>query len=216
MATPKRKAKVEGIELPKLELEVMELIIVGQSPLICHRWSKKAKKEILDKQMKKAKRAKEAKDPDADYRASLYILEELTDGAEKGFGFPSVAFKKSAVDACSHVDGVTKVLARGAFHVLGEYVRINGEPRMREDMVRLSGVGSVADIRFRGEFPDWWAKLEIQFNKRVLSAEQIANLFNISGFAIGIGEWRPQRDGIFGRFNVATAQQARKLLKRAA
>lgn len=29
------------------------------------------------------------------------------------------------------------------------------------------------------------------------------NVFEIGGFAIGVGEWRPQKDGIYGRFHVA-------------
>ena len=44
----------------------------------------------------------------------------------------------------------------------------------------------------------------VAFNANVLSAEQIVNLFNTGGFGIGVGEWRPQKDGPFGRFHVAT------------
>jgi len=79
-------------------------------------------------------------------------------------------------------------------------VRIEGEPSMREDMVRV-GMGT-ADIRYRGEFKKWAVELLIRHNARVLSAEQVANLFNTAGFAIGVGEWRPQRDGSFGMFHV--------------
>lgn len=33
-------------------------------------------------------------------------------------------------------------------------------------------------------------------------AEQIVNLFNVAGFACGVGEWRPSKDGSFGTFHV--------------
>jgi hypothetical protein len=188
--------KVETvITLPKLNLQMIEITIVGDSPLICHAWSKKAKAQMLAKQTKQAKQAKEAKDPHQDYLDSLYPL------PSGGYGFPAVAFKSSAVDACSHVDGVTKVEARGAFHLVGDMVPIEGEPRMREDMVRI-GMGT-ADIRYRGEFPEWSAKFVVRYNANVLSAEQIVNLFNTAGFSIGVGEWRPQKDGSFGMFRVA-------------
>ena len=192
MATKKPEAQV--IELPRLEIKTFKLRLVGDSALICHAWSEKAKSMMLDTQMKRAKSARPAKDPEQDYRDSLYHLEG------GGHGFPAVAFKAAAVDACSHIAGVTKVEARGAFHIAGDMVRIEGEPSMREDMVRV-GMGT-ADIRYRGEFKKWAVELLIRHNARVLSAEQVANLFNTAGFAIGVGEWRPQRDGSFGMFHV--------------
>ncbi len=50
-----RTANTVLIELPEMKIKRMEITLVGDSPLICHRWSDKAKKEMLDKQMKKAK-----------------------------------------------------------------------------------------------------------------------------------------------------------------
>lgn len=192
----KATSKVTQISLPRFDLRNLQIKLIGDAPLICHAWSHKAKTEMLNKQMKKAKEAKSAKDPDQDYRDSLY---NHPDG---GYGFPSVAFKTSAVDACSHVDGITKVEARGAFHIDGDLLKITGKPTMREDMVRV-GMGT-ADIRYRGEFKVWSVVVPIRFNAGVLSAEQIVHLFNIAGFGIGVGEWRPQRDGMFGLFHVAT------------
>lgn len=193
------------IQLPPLNIQRARITIAGDSPLICHKWSDKAKKQMLDKQMKKAKSAKESKDPEQDFWGSLYILKGTpADGVETmEFGFPAVGFKAAAVDACSHIDGVTKVEARGAFHVVGEFVKINGVPSPREDMVRV-GMGA-ADIRYRGEFREWSADVDFRYNANVLSAEQVVNLFNTAGFAIGVGEWRPQRDGSFGMFHVAGA-----------
>lgn len=192
MATAKKTE--QAIELPRLAIEVMRIRLVGDSPLICHAWSEKAKRQMLDAQMKKAKQAKEAKNPQEDFEQSLY------QHPEGGYGFPAVAFKSAAVDACSHVAGITKVEARGAFHILGDMVKLEGTPEPREDMVRV-GMGT-ADIRYRGEFRTWAAEITIRYNRNVLSAEQIVNLFNTGGFAIGVGEWRPQRDGSFGMFHV--------------
>lgn len=210
-AAPPKQEKETPIVLPPMRIEVMRMSLVGDSPLISHAWSAKAKQMMLDKQMKKPRGAKEAKDPQECYRESLYLyngygFDEALKRAAKGeaaFAFPSVAFKAAAVDACSHVDGVTKVKARGAFHIVGDMVALKGEPRMRQDMVRLQGIGSPADIRFRGEFPEWSTEFEVRFNANVLSAGEIVNLFNTAGFAIGVGDWRPERNGSFGMFHVA-------------
>lgn len=207
------KKETAGFEIPKLDIRMMEVTVVGDSPLIVHAWSAKSKREMLDKQLKKAKGAKEAKDPKADFEASLYRLE---DG---GYGFPSVGFKSAAVTACTSVAGITKIAARQAFHILGEDVDVEGvfegtkarhnlvrieggDPSMREDTVRV-GMGT-ADLRYRGEFADWSAKLLVRYNGNVLSEGQILNIINVAGFAVGVGEWRPERDGQYGMFHVAT------------
>jgi hypothetical protein len=189
------KPTTNGTVVQRLELDTqrVEITIRGLAPLICNRWSEKAKKQMLDKQTKAAKLAKEAKDPDADYRASLYPY------PGGGYGFPSVAFKAAAVRAGTYCD-MKMTFLRGAFHILGDLVKIEGEPRSREDMVRV-GMGT-ADIRYRAEFPEWSVKLPVIFNARAISIDQVVNLLNLAGFAVGVGEWRPERDGQFGLFEV--------------
>ena len=191
------KAAQVRIEIPRIQVEYFQIRLVGDSPLIVHKWSEKAKKQMLDKQMKVAKTAKEAKDPERDFQDSLY---HHPDG---GYGFPSVAFKNAAVSACRFTDGTRMTTARGAFHVQGEFVKIEGgDPIPREDMVRI-GRG-VAGLRYRGEFTDWSTVVRLSYNKHALSKEQIVNLFNLAGFGVGVGEWRPEKNGQFGRFHVAT------------
>jgi hypothetical protein len=201
------KAAVAGIsiQLPQLDIRTIQIRIVGDSPLISHKWSEKAKKQMLDKQMGNATAGKEHKNPQRDYEESMYIMEPAPKGQpfeSSKFGFPTIAFKNAAVSACTSLGkSVSKVAARQAFHVIGELVHITGTPRMREDMVKI-GMGT-ADIRYRGEIPDWSCVLTVRYNSRVLSAEQIVNLFNTAGFAVGIGEWRAEKDGSSGLFHVA-------------
>lgn len=181
------------IELPALRIERLSLMLVGDSPLIVHAWSEKAKRQMLDKQMKKASSGKAAKDPEADYEACFYRTET------GGYGFPAIGVKAAMVSSCRFVE-MKMTEARGAFHIDTEMLSVIGEPRMREDMVRV-GMGT-ADIRYRPEFVDWRVPLEIKFNANAISAEMVANLLNTAGFAIGIGEWRPERNGSYGRFHV--------------
>ena len=148
---------------------------------------------------KQAKKAREAKSPEHDYRESLYPH------PNGGHGFPSIAFKAAAVSACRFADGGRMTGARGAFRIDGGVVKLKGKPTPREDMVRI-GMG-VADIRYRGEFRKWSADLAIRFNANALSAEQIVNLFNTASFGVGIGEWRPERNGRYGMFHVATGSR---------
>lgn len=212
-AAPK-KTEEKVISIPKLKPDILILDLVGDSELVSHRWSKKAKQQMLDKQMGKAKGAKEPKDPIDDYAESLYIINEKDGDREKvkagkfkglKFGMPSTAFKNAAVNACRQVDGIAMVAATGAFHVnLGEeLVEIIGTPELREDMVRIDK-GKTSDIRYRGTFKKWRARIRVSCNPNVLSPEQITNLFNIAGFSVGIGESRPEKRGSWGMFHVAT------------
>lgn len=184
------------IAIPRIDVRRVELTLVGDSPLIVHAWSEKAKKMMLDKQTKAASMKKEAKDPEKDYQDSMY---KLPDG---DYGFPSIGFKAAAVAACRFVTNIKMTEARGAFHIDGEMVKINGTPNKREDMVRLQT--GVADIRYRGEFKEWSATFEVKYNANVISPEQIINLFNVAGFGVGVGEWRPSTNGSFGMFHVQT------------
>ena len=231
MATKKNENETAiRVELPGIDLGVFTLKITGDSPLIVHKWSHKAKEEMLGKQMKKASKGKEAKVPVKDFIDSLYWLdedgnllttqyeipeelenvtndtpcEEVYEVIKKGrFGFPACAFKASAIDA-GYQQGVIakKTTARGAFHILGEYAVIEGIPEMREDMVQIGGISKVADIRYRPMFKTWSTTLTIRYNKNAITPEQIANLMNYGGFANGVGEWRPSRDGSYGTFHV--------------
>ena len=207
-AMKKTKAKasdtVGTTQLVQLDLRIIEIKIEGTSPLITHAWSEKTKRAMLDKMMGKASKGKEKRDPIADYEAAFY---RLPSGEP---AFPMLSIKNAAVTAVTSLGKeFTKVAARQAFHFLptragGELVEIHfpshTPPRMREDTVRV-GMGS-ADLRYRPEFLVWGIIIKIQYNARAVSQEQVVNLLNLGGFSVGIGEWRPEKDGDRGRFSV--------------
>jgi len=189
-----------SIKLDQLELKATKMKIRGTSPLICHKWSEKAKRGMLEKQMGKNKvKARAKKDPKGDYEDSLYKLQG------GGFGFPAVAFKAAMVRAAKSIDGLTMTDARQMFRILaddGDLVKINGEPSMREDMVRIQ---QTTDIRYRGEFREWSADLSFHYNAAVISLETLAALIQLAGFSVGVGEWRPEKSGTYGTFEIASA-----------
>jgi len=187
----------ELILLPALDTGVIKIRIVGDSPLVVHKWSEKAKKAIRDKQAQKASLGREKRNPKLEYEQSLYRLEA------GGFGFPAIAFKKAAVTACTSLgrNVITKVSARQSHRIVGQMVLIKGKPKMREDVVRVANGNP--DLRYRGEFWPWSTELTIRYNKRVISAEQLVNLYNLAGFGVGVGEGRVERDMDWGTFHVA-------------
>ena len=217
MAT--KKAATEVIEIRPIEIKKVTIRIVGDTPLIMHAWSEKAKRMMLEAQMGIAKgKKKEAKNPVDDFIRSMYWLtpmpedgtmesfeEAIANGAR--FGFPVTAFKQAAISAAYRMGWAKdKMSMRGAFFIDSDengMIEIHSDtPEMREDMVKV-GMGT-ADIRYRGEFKNWYADLTISYNENgQYSLENIVNIINAGGYVCGVGEWRPERDGQNGMFHVA-------------
>ena len=83
-----------------------------------------------------------------------------------------------------------------------EFVEIESDPPIiREDMVTI-GMGT-ADLRYRAEFHNWKANLLVTINRSAqFSTESIISIIEAGGLICGIGEWRTERDGDFGKFHV--------------
>jgi hypothetical protein len=189
-----------------LDLDLCTIVInlEGTTPFICHNWDKKNIEKMANKQAGTASKGREKRDPIADYEGSFY---RLPDGRP---GMKVIAFKNAAVTAVTSLGKeFTKVGARQAFYILrdeigGELTPIhypeNSPPFMRTDTVTV-GMGGT-DLRYRPEFPLWGVSLKIQFNTRAISQDQLINLINLGGFAVGVGEWRVEKNGDNGRFTV--------------
>lgn len=217
--------KQEIIEIKPIEMAQTKVTIVGDTPLIMHAWSEKAKRMMLEAQQGKAKgKAKQFKNPVEDFISSMYWLTEKPEIPEKWteeeaerafataikngarFGFPVTALKQAAISA-SFRKGWSKDKAslRGVFFIdggWGDMMEIVSDPPvMREDMVKV-GMGT-ADIRYRGEFRNWSATFTLKYDVNgQYSLNNIINMINAGGTVCGIGEWRPEKDGQNGMFSV--------------
>ena len=212
------------MEITPLKLQKTKLEIVGDTPLIVHAWSVKAKRQMLEAQMGTSKgKKKEAKNPVADFIDSMYWLtdmpEEKTEEAfyeavENGarFGFPVVGLKKAAISAAYRMGwSKDKVSLQGSFFLSGAGQLgdsgldmldiISDPPIMREDMVKI-GMGT-ADLRYRGEFRNWKTTVDLTYNASgQYSLENIISMINAGGLTCGIGEWRVEKGGQNGMFHV--------------
>lgn len=218
---------VETISIKPIDIRKATIRIVGDSPLIMHAWSEKAKRMMLEAQQGKAKgKKKPFKNPVDDFIQSIYWLdgkpeypeeaseaecmEAFNDAVNNGarFGFPVTTIKQAAQSAAYRLGWVkNKMQLRGGFFIESDpngMVEIHSDvPVMREDMVKI-GMGT-ADIRYRGQFNNWYADLVLSYNASgEISLEAIINAINAGGYVCGIGEWRPEKDGNFGMFHVAT------------
>jgi len=187
------------IQVDRIASETIQIPIIGMTPLIVNRFGEKARRQLLDAEQGR-KKLKTIRDPEADYQEAFY---RMKDGS---YGFPATAFKH-ATTASARFYGreVSMTGLRQALFVDGEMaadysqalVPIIGEPVMREDYVR---VGRGTDLRYRPMFPEWSATLIITYVTSLLSKESLLTKVEGGGVSCGVGEWRPEKGGPFGRF----------------
>jgi hypothetical protein len=195
--------------------------LVGDTPLITHAWSEKARREMLQKQVKATKAGKEARDPQADFVSSLY---DMGDG---GYGFPATGIKNCILSAAHKDKGIARSAVMSALWINAEMVRTrpalagaicdmplvriySGDPEMREDPVNLGkGLNKIASLAYRGQFTVWAMRVTGRFNPTVLTPEALAFLIQEAGMSAGLGEWRNEKKGMFGAFHLADAEEER-------
>jgi len=188
-----------AIQVQPISVALITIGIRGTSPIIQHQWSEKAKRQLRMTATERRKQPKVARDPDAEATAAAYTT---ADGA---FGIPLLAFKSALISAAHKDIGLEKTLVRKSLFIhdvdgSGVVPMECEDPIIREDMVRV-GVGS-ADMRYRPEFRNWRAKITMEVDIEKLDEKNIVNLVNRAGFGVGICEWRPEKGGEFGRFEV--------------
>ena len=229
MATKKETT----ISIKPFKEETVVVRLIGDTPLIVHRWDEKMKRmlpagkaalggDITD--------VKEHPGPMEAFINSMYWIsgkpaeyteeafnEAIANGAR--FGFRVEAFKQAAIDAAYSKKWIpNKKGVKGLFFVEPDavddegyqLVEIKGDsPVMREDVVILSGMSRTPDLRWRGQFTNWYVDLKIKYDADgVYKVQDIVNMLHVGGRYNGVGEYRPEKDGQFGMFHVATNEEA--------
>lgn len=198
----------DQIQIDKIGAETLRVPIIGTAPLIVHNFSTKSKQQMLEAQQGR-KRVKEVRDPVAEYEAAFYRI--YREGEPEGYGFPVTAFKAATVGSARfYGKSVNMTQLRQFLFMRGlmtkadpqQLVEISGEPRMREDVVRLGGPSRSADLRYRPEFTEWSTVLTVTYVTSSLSRSSVLSLIDAGGLGIGVGEWRPEKRGEFGTYAV--------------
>lgn len=164
------------------------------------KFADKAKQSIADKQGKVAKTARAARDPEQEFKDALYML---PDGR---YGVPAAGLKNAAVSACRFIEGLPMTMSRGSFFVLEDadgLLALEGKPVLDTRAVRIGKFpNKVTTLAYRPRFDKWKIKARILYNTRLISPPQLLNLFENAGFSVGLCEYRPEKGGNCGMFEV--------------
>jgi len=188
-------AKAVVIAQPRRALIGLE--IEGTAPMIQHNFSQKVLEELLRKHMG-INQQREKKNPRECIEDAIIrnVLGQVC--------APSVAFKSAMLTAASSLKTFERKgrLLKSTLFVEGSAIPLEFArmvPRM--DMVRLSGMTRTPDVRFRPQFDDWTARLIVTYDDSLWNVQSVADLVQRSG-RIGVGEWRPERNGTFGTYQI--------------
>lgn len=224
MATKKSTA----VTIKPIREETTVIRLIGDTPLIVHKWDEKMKRMLpAGKAAYGSSDITEKAEHPGMYESfinSMYwikgkpseyteeaFMNALENGAE--FGFRVESFKQAAIDAAYTKKWIpNKKGVKGLFFIEPDavdeegyqLVKIQGDwPVMREDVVILSGMSRTPDLRWRGQFTNWFVDLRIRYDADgVYTLQDIINMLNAGGHYNGVGEYRPEKDGQFGMYHV--------------
>ena len=204
----KKQQEVGLIELSRLQDAVLEIPLIGLTPVIPHKWSEKARRMMPGHPEKEAaKTAKSARKPKDEAEACLYKLGE-------SLAMPATAFKAAIVGACRFFDKPTMVEAKQLLFVAGEgpeqLVKVSGKKELHEDTPRNSNGN--ADLRYRYYLLDWSAVIQVRYARQCITRESVIALVDAAGRG-GIGDWRPSAPksmtGTYGTWRVDDKKEVR-------
>jgi len=187
------------VQLRPINVQKLRVTVEGTSPLIQHKWSTKALEMMRSKGAGKKTKERSARDPQKEASEATYTT---SDGKP---GLPLLALK-SAIIMAAHKDiGIEKTLVRKGLFIQSPDASLIlpmkcSKAIVREDCVRV-GMGA-ADLRYRPQFDTWSVEINIEYDADLLQPGDIVNLIDRAGFGVGVGEWRPEKGGEFGRFRV--------------
>lgn len=194
------------IEIAKISMGRIKMHILGVTPLIMHRFAFKAWQELLFPSGRKnsAEKASSLKhDPLNEFREAIYRNRD--DSRPSAIHLPSGSFSGALASAALDIPGAKKSQIMRLCSVSSHQIDLYGVPRLGMDMTRSSDMAKTPDVRTRPYFNEWCCEVEIEFVSSLIKEGQVANLMAAAGSIVGIGDWRPQKGGSFGKFMVVEA-----------
>ena len=61
-------------------------------------------------------------------------------------------------------------------------------------------------LRTRARFDDWGCRFVIEVDEELVDLTQLGTWLDIAGRRVGVGDWRPDKSGHFGRFETAAIE----------
>jgi hypothetical protein len=212
MPTKKTTDQIE-LTFQRLSTERVEFAIIGTTPFIANRVSEKAKRELLWPSLRGTaqKSGVPKHNPIEEYRSAPYRLTRAE--SPTAIGFPCGGFKAAMATAALEVAGVSKAQVERLVFVdrtsESDLVPIYGVPKLFMRVTRNSDINRTPDVRTRCIVHAWAAVFTVRFVMPRLNAANVGNLLVSAGMVAGLGDWRPEKGGDNGQFEVVNRNDPR-------
>lgn len=218
----KAASKKENIEIQAIKMGMICTNLVGSSPMIMNRFAFKAWQELLLPSRRENRASLEQSlkhDPYAEFRGSVYLNRDKK--RPTMFHLPTGAVHGAVASAALDMPGAAKAKIERLVKVTDLQIDLYGVPQIFCAMVRNSDINRTPDVRTRAIFPEWCLTITLQYAVGLVTERAVANLIGAAGVLVGIGDWRGQKGGPYGGFqmvgdNNAAFTRIRKTQARAA
>ena len=191
-----QKPTSRTIEIKPLEVTRFAMTLQGTTPLICDAFSEERRRRLESTQTGVARDKLSARRPDQEFEDALY---RLPDGR---YGFPKLGVRKAIAVAATRMSDTkgTEMLAAFMIDTPDEYLALDAaEPEMRRDHVTRMGR---ANLAYRAQFYPWSLSVPVKLHEPIVTLNEFIDIVSKAGIGVGIGNWRPEKKGDFGTFEV--------------
>jgi hypothetical protein len=188
-------------------MKTFNVEIRGITPLLIHRFNEDAE------QAKKTRRIEATqKDPRAEAQKNAYIAQDGT-FYFNAFSIPNAMGNAGSSHKATGTRKTLRFVVPSAVRMNTDSVTImNGKGPAKDFEVDARPVTIPATkgrvMRYRPRFDCWGAQFELCVDENLLSPEMAHQLLTEAGQSIGIGDFRPEKRGPFGRFMVTKWEEA--------
>lgn len=212
-----KKVDAAEIERVAIKQQTITFHVLGRTPLVYNAMSAKSKEALLFPARKKtsAEKATSLKhNPIVEFRNSTYRRKQDQEGPTRLLA-PATWFKAAMADAATKIEGATKSGIKQLTYVEGDYIDLYGVPQLLMSVVRSADMNRTPDVRTRAIVPQWYCQVRVSFITPQLSASAVAQLFAGAGLINAVGDWRVQKGGAYGQFEIVEAndERVKSLLK---
>ncbi len=183
------------VEIPAVKWTQATLTVKGVTPYLGNALGPLAAKGIAENFEKTKTKKKELPDVEALRDDTVHLTPE---------GNPCIlasALKKAFVMAAGRVFDEKMTAARTWWEPTENQLELHfqkREPVLHIGRNRLRGLVPV----YRWQFTGWGVDLPIIFDAKRTTLETIVTVLNAAGLYIGVGAWRPECSGAYGKFSL--------------
>jgi hypothetical protein len=202
------KEAINAISLEPLALRIAVFEIESLSPMLLQCLSAKSEKQLEEGRAGTKKKK-------IDYGTPESQAKDAISGYLVGGGFskpwtkskievPNSWIKKMLINVAGrHVDALKLNTAGGVFQVVESTIAVKHSGiSIHQGWVKVPPKTGAPVLRFRGQLKKWSLSFSIRYNSGMIDAKALAVIIETAGFANGLGDFRPQKDGHYGQFQI--------------